>query len=147
MVLMIGLASADLERLGKYEAAWGERDPRGALVDQARREFGGRGVEVAEHFLKHTDARPRNDAYFFVLRAVADAETAFLLIRALPNPPARQSGILDRDFGEVDVAIEAVLDDETVRSDPRIVAALEQAIATERAKPPVVGVREIAVAV
>lgn len=131
----MALAAADVQRLEKYEAGWAGSGDARALAEQARADFAGRGVEIANHFLTHTDARPRNDAYFYVLRTIGDAETALVLIRALPNPPAHESGILDRHFGEIAVAIEAVLTSDATRSDPRIAEALDEAIAAARAKP------------
>jgi HEAT repeat protein len=136
ILLVAGRFPVDLNGLQKYEAAWSEPKPAAALVDEARAEFGNRGVEVADYFLKHTEPRPRNDAYFFVLRAVGDTETALVLIRALPNPPTHESGTLDRHFGEVEAAIRAVLEtNDPARADPRIVSALLEAVATARAKP------------
>jgi hypothetical protein len=134
ILLVGGLSPVDLKGLEKYEAAWGEPSLR--LVDEARAEFGNRGVEIADYFLRHTEPRPRNDAYFFVLRAVGDTETALVLIRALPNPPVHESGVLDRDFGEIEVAIRAMLEtNDPARADPRIASALLEAVATARAKP------------
>lgn len=134
LALLAALSAADLERLEKYEAAWAGSGDAQALAEQARVDFAGRGVEIANHFLTHTDARPRNDAYFYVLRTIGDAETALTLIRALPSPPAHESGMLDRYFGEIAVAIEAVLTSNATRSDPRIVAALDETIAAARGK-------------
>jgi HEAT repeat protein len=134
LAFVMALSIADVERLEKYETASVDSGDAQTLAEQARADFAGRGVEIANHFLTHTDARPRNDAYFYVLRTVGDTETALVLIRALPNPPAHESGILDRDLGEIAVAIEAVLTSDATRSDPRIAEALDQAIATARAK-------------
>jgi hypothetical protein len=128
-------ATLDLQRLDTYSSAWADSVAGSRLEEQARRDFGGRGVEIANHFLIHTDPRPRNDAFFFVLRAVGDADTALALIRALPQPPTHESGILDRHFGEIAAAIEAVLANDVPRRDPRIVAALAQSISIARAKP------------
>ena len=135
-ILLVQLSAAEVRALEKYGVAWSELKPSAELIEQARAEFGNRGVAVAEYFVRHIDPRPRNDAYFFVLRAVGDAETVLVLIRALPNPPPRTSGILDRDFGEVEVAIQAVLDaNDSVPADPRIVPALLEVFATARTKP------------
>jgi hypothetical protein len=135
LLLLAVLSAADLQRLESYEAAWADTNGGPGLTVHARAEFGGRGPDLARHFLTHTDARPRNDAYFFVLRAISDADTAVILIRGLADPPARESGLLDRDPGEIIVAVEAVLSDESTREDPRIVAALETAISAARARP------------
>jgi len=135
LLLEAALSSLDLQLLEKYSKAWADSDAGSQLEGQARADFGGRGVELAGHFLLHTGPRPRNDAFFFVLRAVGETDAALALIRALPSPPIHQSGILDRHFGEISAAIEAVLAKEATRRDPRIVVALEQAIATARNKP------------
>lgn len=136
VLLAVVLSPADLERLEKYGAAWAlSPDEARAPAAQARADFAGRGTEIATHFLLHTNAPPGNGAYFFVLRAVGDPDTALTLIRALSNPPPRESGLLDRDFGEVAVAIEAVLAGGTARGDPRVAAALEEAVGTARRKP------------
>ena len=142
LLLQAAPSSLDLQLLEKYSNAWADADAGSQLDEQARADFGGRGVEIANHFLIHTVPRPRNDAFFFVLRAVGDADTALALIRALPSPPTRESGILDRHFGEISAAIEAVLAKEATRSDPRIVNALEQAISTARNKPYGIGRHE-----
>lgn len=134
LLLQAAPASLDLQRLEKYSNAWADSVAGSRLEEQARLDFGGRGVEIANHFLIHTGPRPRNDAFFFVLRAVGDPDTALALIRALPQPPTHESGILDRHFGEVAAAIEAVLTNEVTRRDPRIVAALAQSISTARTK-------------
>jgi hypothetical protein len=135
LLLQAAPASLDLQRLEKYSNAWADSVAGSRLEEQARLDFGGRGVEIANHFLIHTGPRPRNDAFFFVLRAVGDPDTALALIRALPRPPTHESGILDRHFGEIAAAIEAVLTNEATRRDPRIVAALAQSISTARNKP------------
>lgn len=138
IVLVVAQAatlSLDLEQLEKYSGGWADAEASPLLEAQARQDFGGRGVEIANHFLIHTGPRPRNDAFFFVLRAVGDSDTALTLIGALPSPPTHQSGILDRHFGEIAVAIEAVLTNDAVRQDPRIVAALAQSISAARRKP------------
>jgi hypothetical protein len=78
------LSPSDVERIESYGAAWAlTADDAQPLTARARVEFAGRGTEIANRFLLHTDAPPRNDAYFFVLRAVGDTETALTLIRAL----------------------------------------------------------------
>ena len=143
LALLAAVSAADVQRLEKYEAAWVGSGDAQAVAEQARADFAGRGVEIAQHFLTHTDARPRNDAYFYVLRTIGDAETALTLIRALPHPPAHESGLLDRHFGEIAVAIEAVLTSDVTRSDPRVVEALEQAIAAARRKPYGTGAPEV----
>lgn len=142
LLLQAAPSSLDLQRLEKYSNAWADSDAGSQLEEQARLDFGGRGVEIANHFLIHTGPRPRNDAFFFVLRAVGDPDTALALIRALPSPPTHESGILDRHFGEIAVAIEAVLTNEAARRDPRIVAALAQSISTARNKPSEIGRHE-----
>jgi hypothetical protein len=128
-------ASLDLQRLEKYSNAPADSVAEAQLEEQARLDFGGRGVQIATHFLIHTGPRPSNDAFFFVLRAVGDPDTALTLIRALPAPPTHESGMLDRHFGEIAVAIEAVLTNEATRRNPRIVAALAESISTARNKP------------
>lgn len=135
LLLQAAAASLDLQRLEQFSDAWADPVAGSRLEEQARLEFAGRGVDIANHFLVHTGPRPRNDAFLFVLRAVGDPDTALALIRALPAPPARQSGILDRHFGEIAAAIEAVLTNEATRRDPRIAAALAQSVSTARNKP------------
>lgn len=136
MLVAAVLSPSDVERIESYGAAWAlTADDAQPLTARARVEFAGRGTEIANRFLLHTDAPPRNDAYFFVLRAVGDTETALTLIRALSGPPPRASGILDRHFGEIGVAIEAVLAGDEARGDPKVVVALEEAVATARRKP------------
>ncbi|MBI3069258.1 MAG: HEAT repeat domain-containing protein [Betaproteobacteria bacterium] len=100
--------------------------------------------DVARHFLTHTDYPPANTAFFFVLEAVGDTETALVLIRALADPPKVESGpvikvgdrswLLERDGSEIRVAIESVLVNEPVRGDPRVVDALMEAIERLKAK-------------
>jgi hypothetical protein len=142
LVLQAAAPSLDVQLLEKYSNAWTDSAAGSQLEEQARADFGGRGVEIANHFLIHTGPRPRNDAFLFVLRAVGDPDTALALIRALPSPPTRESGILDRHFGEISAAIEAVLTKDATRRDPRIVAALEQAISMARSKPSGIGRHE-----
>jgi hypothetical protein len=137
------LSPADLRQIDKYSDAWAfSPDEAQSLEKQAVADFAGRGTEIADYFLSHTDSPPRNDAYFFVLRAVGDTDTALTLIRALSNPPARLSGILDRHFGEIVVAVEAILTGDAARRDPRVVAALEAAVAAARRKPYGTGAHE-----
>lgn len=132
LVLQAAPVSLDLQRLEQYSDAWGQSEASAQLEAQARRDFGGRGVEIARHFLVHTGPKPSNSAFFFVLRAVGDPDAALALIHALPAPPTHQSGILDRHFAEVAVAIEAVLANDATRRDPRVAAGLAEAIATAR---------------
>ncbi|MBI4736328.1 MAG: HEAT repeat domain-containing protein [candidate division NC10 bacterium] len=154
------LSAADLERLASFERHeglrgvpdWARAKKEGEVQPayaEVRKDFGGRGPEIAERFLKHTDLPPRNDAYFFVMEAVADVETAVTLIRALADPPKVESGpvikvgnrswIMERDPGEILVAIEATLVNERVGSDPRVVSALVETVAALRAKPKGIG--------
>ena len=128
------LTQDNLRGLERYEGAAGSPE-QAALATRARTEFAGRGVDIAAFFLIHADPRPRNSAYFFVLGAVGDVETALTLIRAFVNPPRHETGILDRHFGEIAVAIEAVLGRDAVRSDPRIVDALQQAAIAAQKRP------------
>lgn len=114
-------------------------------VEEARALFAGRGPDIARHFLTHTDVPRADYAYFFLLQALADTDTALVLIRALWDPPKIISGfvvkagdstsILGRDRLQILAAIEHVLGNESVRSDPRTVAALVEAIAHLRASP------------
>lgn len=64
LALLMALTLTDVQRLEQYETASTGSGDAQMLAEQARREFAGRGVEIAQHFLTHTDARPRNDAYF-----------------------------------------------------------------------------------
>lgn len=150
-----GLAADDVQQLRRFERTGGLRDmPEWARdkekpgvqrsYEEARKNFAGRGPEVARHFLTHTDYPPANTAFFFVLEAVGDTETALVLIRALADPPKVESGpvikvgdrswLLERDGSEIRVAIESVLVNEPVRSDPRVVDALMEAITRLKAK-------------
>lgn len=154
------LSPADVGRLAGYERSDGLRGvPDWArpkrqeevqrAYDEARKDFAGRGPEIAEYFLRHTDVTPRNEAYFFVLEAVADVNSAITLIRALADPPKVESGPVikvgsrswfrERDPGEVLVAIEGVLVNERVSSDPRVVSALVESVTALRAKPSGIG--------
>lgn len=71
LLLQPAMAPLDLQRLDTYAPAWSDSEARLPLADQARADFGGRGVDIANHFLRHTGPQPRNDAFYFVLRAVA----------------------------------------------------------------------------
>lgn len=135
------LTPAEVRQMSRFDVSTaGPQD-----VKEARALFAGRGPDVARYFLTHTDMPRANGAYFFVLQALADTDTALVLIRALGDPPKIVSGfvvkpgdstsILNRDILEVFVAIEGVLVNDSVRSDPRTVAALVEAIARLRAKP------------
>ena len=125
----------DPQRLDDYSRAWTTPQADARLEAQARAEFGGRGVAFAEHFLRHTGPRPSNDAFYFVLRTVGDPDTALTLIRALSNPPARESGMLDRHSSEIAAAIEAVLAGGAARCDTRVVLALGAAVSAARSRP------------
>lgn len=150
-----GLAADDVQQLRRFERTAGLRDmPEWARdkekpgvqrsYEEAQKNFAGRGPEVARHFLTHTGYPPANTAFFFVLEAVGDTETALVLIRALADPPKVESGpvikvgdrswLLERDGSEIRVAIESVLVNEPVRGDPRVVDALMEAITRLKAR-------------
>lgn len=136
------LTPGDVARIAPYAQYWGlEREPaaeRDRLNDglrQARAEFGGRGAALARHFLIHIQARPSNTAYFFLFRAVGDVDTAMVLIPALTNPPVAQGSVLGRDPAEIQIALEAALANEPVRTSGRVVAALEEVVRAARARP------------
>ncbi len=117
-----------------------------ARYEEARAQFAGRGPDLAQRFLTHTERPPDSQAYYFLLEAVGDTETALALIRSLWAPPKVVSGpaisgggrtwLLEREKSEIRVAIESVLVNEAPRRDPRIVADLLEAIARLRPKDP-----------
>lgn len=135
------LSPAELEKLARFERERG--------YAAARAEFAGQGARIAGHYLRHTGTPPGAGAYFLVLEAVADAETAFALIRGLVEPPEPESGPefesggkrqrLPRYEGEIETALEAVLAADAVARDPRIAQAIADAITRLRAKPRGIG--------
>jgi HEAT repeat protein len=127
------LSSAELQQLGTYDGAWSNPTPE--LNAEARTAFAGRGRDIVDHFLRHNDPRPRNDAYFFVLSALGDVEATLALIEALPDPPRVESGILDRFEGEITSLIEAILEKSAVGADERVVPALLAAVDRSRRRP------------
>jgi len=148
------LSPSDVQQLSRFDRQPSLRDvPAEARAEMAPRVhasyrevqavFAGRGPDVARHFLTHTDYPPANEAYSFALEAVADTSTALILINALWDPPKVESGpaisgggrtwLRERDKAEIHWAIVSVLVNETVRSDPRVVSALLEAI--ERLRP------------
>lgn len=154
------LSPAELEKLARFEREHGFagmprqfREREAPRVERAyaaaRAEFAGQGARIAEHYLRHTGTPPGAGAYFFVLEAVADAETAFALIGGLVEPPEPESGPefesggrrqrLPRYEGEIETALEAVLAADAVARDPRIAQAIADAITQLRAKPRGIG--------
>ncbi len=155
--------AAEAQQLSRFAGVAGFRDVqdwararREAEVqrsyEEARALFAGRGPDVARYFLTHTEVPPGNDAYFFALEALADTDTALILIGALWAPLKAESGLVlkvenrtwikQRDNFEIPVAIESVLVNDAVRGDPRTVAALVEAIARLREKPYGAGLRD-----
>lgn len=135
----------DLQRIAAYDEYWGlvdgpaweseEMQERlNTAIREAQKEFFGRGTALAQYFLYHIQASPGNTAFFFLFRAIGDVGTAKLLIQALPHPPLSQDG-LGRDPGEIMIAIEAVLGNEPVRTNPDIFAALDNTIKHAREQP------------
>ena len=122
----------------------------------ARARFAGQGARVARHFLRHTGHPPSSGAYAFVIEAVSDLETVQALVEGLIEPPEPESGPtfesrgrtqrLPRYEGEIAFALEAALVAPEVARDPRVAAALEQAIARLRAKPRGIGLGTAALA-
>lgn len=108
-----------------------EKQLQSALAE-AQRDFGGRGTEMAAEFLGRVSRTPSNTAYFFVLRAVGDRETALALAATLPDPP-RTGNAPGRDEGEILVALEAVLGNEGVRTDSRVISAIADTAARQSA--------------
>jgi hypothetical protein len=146
---VISIASAalspdDLKRLAAHDKDWElavvpdfgrariEKQLQSALAE-ARQEFGGRGTEVAVEFLERVSRTPSNTAYFFVLYAVGDPETALALEAALMDPP-RSGNALGRDEGEILVALEAVLRNDVVRTDSRVISAIAGTAAQQGAR-------------
>jgi uncharacterized lipoprotein YmbA len=139
-----GLSPEDLKRLSGYDKDWElavvpefgrariEKQLQTALAD-ARRDFGGRGTEVAAEFLGKVNRTPPNTAYFFVLHAVGDRATALALMAALIDPP-RNGNTLGRDTGEISVALEAVLGNDPVRTDSRVISAIADIAARQSAQ-------------
>lgn len=149
-VLRAQLESADLDRLRPYGPSWehtqrpataldGERQQ--ALADalaRARQQFQGRGPALARDFLARTDHTISNEAYWFVLGALADVDAALILIRALPNPPPQTTGFLSRDRGEIGIALETMLLAPAVAENQKVAEALIRVIEerTPRSGPP-----------
>jgi hypothetical protein len=131
------LSPTEIDKLSRFE-----QERRHAA---ARAEFTGQGARIAEHFLRNTGTPPAQGAYFLVLEAVADSETAFALIRGLVEPPEPESGPefesggrrqrLARFEGEIEVALEGVLASSAVARDPLVAGQLAEAVARLRAKP------------
>ncbi len=134
------LSAAELQRAAPFYRYWGLVDaPDGGRLDaatrEAQQEFAGRGPALARHFLHHVQASPSNTAFFFLFRAAGDVETAQMLMHALMDPPMLQGLVVGRDPGELGIAIEAVLGNEAVRTNPSVVAALDDTIRRARAQP------------
>jgi len=131
---------AEVSRLTRFQASWGDADvPDEYLDDQRRRDleravveareaFAGRGVAVARHFLLHTDYKVSNEAYWFVLYALADEAAALELIRALPSPPEVRAGVMARYYGEVAIAIEGMLSAPAIAHSEAVTAELIRVI-------------------
>lgn len=132
LALAASLVASDVERLSGFDADWGE--PRPQAAEAARGAFSGRALDIADHFLHHSDAPPRNGAYFFVLSALGDVEATLVLIRALPDPPHVETGLLDRHDGEITSLVEAILEKSDVGADPRVVRELVAAIGRARGR-------------
>lgn len=150
------LSAEDAQRAAPYFRYWELVDvpePASAGVQDrlrtarrgAQRDFAGRGPVLARHFLHHIQASPGNTAFFFLFYAVGDVDTAQLLIQALLDPPLLQGMALGRDPGEMSIAIEAVLRNETVRTSPSVVGALEDTVKRARQQPGGIRVAEIAI--
>ena len=121
LIAALGLSQEDSAKLAQYDTAWSRPTP--AMRMQVRREFSGRGAEIAEYFLAHSSPPPHNGAYFFALRELAEPDAALVLIRALSNwPPAGQD--MPRFWGEIEAAASAALIGSSVQQDARIVPAL-----------------------
>jgi hypothetical protein len=127
------LSAEEAQRAAPYYQYWELVDSQGSLR-QAQMDFAGRGTALAQHFLHHIQASPGNTAFFFLFRAVGDVETARLLIQALLDPPTVQGLVLGRDPGELSIAIEAVLGNENVRTNPAIFADLDETIRRARSQ-------------
>ena len=143
VALAAALSAADLEALEDLAGAWA--NPSAAADAEARRRFAGRGEALADDFLRHTGGPTRNDAIFVVLRALGEPEAVVALARALPGSPPPASGPLERHWTEIDAAIEAALENERVRREPRVVAAIVAAVGAAREKPGGAPVAEAAV--
>jgi HEAT repeat protein len=144
------LGPRDLERLPAYGTFWEDTNTNISTLptirqreiadatSRARAEFAGRGVEIAQHFLTHTDHQVRNEAYWFVLGALADVQAATVLIRALPEPPPAVAGVLARDQAEVGIAIETMLTSPAIAENQTVTNELVKAIEvrTPRSGPP-----------
>lgn len=148
------LSDEDLRQISQFEQspslldvpefAREDMEPRvREAYSKARALFAGRGPELARHFLTHSGHPPSNSAWFFVLEAVADADTAILLIQALWDPPVVESGppisaggktwMRERDRAEIQSAIASVLVDDAVSAAPSVLEALLEAL--ERMRP------------
>lgn len=112
-----------------------EADRLNAAIDDARKEFGGRGPALARYFVDHVQAAPGNASFHFLFRAVGDLETTRVLIDALLDPPPASPPRPARDREEIVLAIHAILKNEPIRNHPGVVAALDSALARSRRDP------------
>lgn len=134
------LSPQELQALSRLEPL-----PQSEAHAAASGQFQGQGARIAQHYLRHTGTPPGPNAYLLALEAVGDAEAAFVLIRALVEPPEPESAPeftaggrrqrLPRYEGEIAVALEAVLGRDAVGRDARVAQALSDAIVALRAQP------------
>lgn len=101
------------------------------MREQAQQEFGGRGPALARHFLYH-QSPPNNSVFFFLFGTVGEVETADILIHALPDPPKPVDSVVPRHPGEIEVAIEKILQNDSVRTDPAVLEALKETLTKAR---------------
>lgn len=96
---------------------------------RARAAFSGRGVEIARRFLTRADPGVRNEAYWFVIAAVADRETVRHLIHGMANAPQPRHGVVERDPGEVEVVLSTLLADDRFGASDEIARELAAVVA------------------
>lgn len=94
-------------------------------------EFRGRGPALARYFLYH-QSPPNNSAFFFLLGAVGDTETAQILIRGLPDPPQPEDSVVSRHAGEIETAVGEILQNDRIRNAPAILESLEESLTKAR---------------
>lgn len=136
--LLAALTTADIQDISKYENLASQR--KAEALAKARKSFAGRARDIAEHFLKHGEYPPSSSSYGFVLKALADLDATLFLIRSLPDPPKYETGVtakygMGRELGEIQHVIETVLENEQLRSDSRVIAALVEMVSVAKAKP------------
>lgn len=136
--LLAALTTADIQELSKFENLAFQR--KAEALAEARNAFAGRARDIAEHFFRHGEYPPSSTGYGFVLKALADLDATLYLIRALLDPPKYETGVtakygMGREPGEIQHVIETILENEQLRSDSRVTAALVEVVSVAKTKP------------